>query len=105
MARACHGLAVLVGGSGSEEEGRNMDFTTIAQHGIEVPVLCSVCDIPAHTRLVYFVRPKAKAEPLQNVIKAADGDAPPSKKATALAMFAEAISWLSSSSPMYTRYV
>ena len=51
----------------------NMDFTTITQNGIEVPVLSSVSDIPAHTRLVYFVKPKAKTEPLQNAIKGADG--------------------------------
>ena len=67
-------------GTVQKKKDANMDFTTIAQNGLEVPVLCSVCDIPAHTKLVYFVKPKAKTEPLQNVIKAADGDAPPSKK-------------------------
>ncbi len=51
-------------GTVHKKKNANMDFTTIAQNGIEVPVLCSVCDIPAHTRLVYFVKPKAKTEPL-----------------------------------------
>ena len=66
-------------GTVQRKRDANMGFTTIAQHGIEVPVLCSVCGIPAHTRLVYLVKPKAKAEPLQHVIKAVDCDAPPSK--------------------------
>ena len=67
-------------GTVHRKKDATMGFTTIAQHGVEAPVLCSVCGIPAHARLVYFVKPKAKTEPLQNVIKAADGDAPPSRK-------------------------
>ncbi len=80
MARACHGLAVSWVGTAQKKKDATMDFTSIAQNGIEVPALSSVSDIPAHTRLVYFVKPKAKTEPLQNVIKAADDDAPHSKK-------------------------
>ena len=68
-------------GAVQEKKDANMDFTTIAQHGIEVPVLCSGCDIAAHTRLVDVVKPKANTEPLQNVIKTASCDAPPCKRA------------------------
>ena len=57
-------------GTVQKKKDANMGFTTIAQNGLEVPVFCSVCDIPAHTKLVYFVKPKAEIEPLQNVIKA-----------------------------------
>ena len=67
-------------GTVQKKTDANMEFTTITQSGLTIPVLVSVSDIPAHTRLVYFVKPKAKTEPLQNVIKAADDDAPPSKK-------------------------
>ncbi len=67
-------------GTVQKKKDATMDFTTIAQKGIGAPVLCSVCDIPAPTGLVYFVKHKGNTEPLLIVIKAADGDAPPSKK-------------------------
>ena len=48
----------------------NMTLDSIVQNGITVPVYMNMGVVPAHTKLTYYVKPKAKFTPLQNAVKA-----------------------------------
>ena len=50
------------------QKAATMEYTTIEHKGIEVPVLTNPHTLEAFTKLTYYVKPKAKVQPLQNVI-------------------------------------
>ena len=71
-------------GTTTNKKAANMEHGHIVSNGINVPVLKNHVDIGEHEKLMIYVKPKAKVEPLQNVITpSADDDdaAPVAKKA------------------------
>ena len=54
-----------------------MALETITQYDIAVPVFRNTKDIPAHTKLQYYVQPKKVLAPLQTTMTS---EAPPQKK-------------------------
>jgi len=57
-----------------DKKAANMVADTITQNGMEVPILTNKEDIPAHTVLHYYSKPKAKSKPLQNIITSTEED-------------------------------
>ena len=52
----------------STQKAATMEYSTIEHKGIHVPVLTNPHALYAFTKLTYYVKPKAKAQPLQHVI-------------------------------------
>ena len=63
----------------TDKKAANMAFDSITHHGIVVPILTNEADIAEHTALCFYIKPKAKSKPLQNIIKPAEAEQPKKK--------------------------
>ena len=63
-----------------DKKKANMEMDHITSNGIELPVLKNTTDLAKGTKLLIWVKPKAKPEPIQAVIERESGKGPPAKR-------------------------
>ena len=61
-----------------DKKRANMALDEVSQNGIVVPVFKNIIDLAPYTKLTYYIKPKDKIQPLQNIIEPAAAPAPAS---------------------------